>query len=71
MSDTNSPINDIEARLASVVRNIKVLVMKIDQATQSDYLELSRLIVLAATLRAQADGAWGVLEGGIKDSGEE
>ena len=67
----NKHLSDLESRLASINRNIKVLVMKIDTATQSDYLELSRLIVLAATLRTQCDGVWGVLEGGIKDSGEE
>ena len=67
----NKHINDIEARLASVVRNIKVRVLKIDQATQSDLLELGQQVNLALSLRAQADGAWGVLEGGIKDSGEE
>jgi len=66
----NKHLSDLESRLASINRNIKVLVMKIDQATQSDYLELSRLIVLAATLRAQCDGAWGVLDGDI-GSGEE
>jgi len=67
----NKHLSDLESRLASINRNIKVLVMNIDRATQSDYLELSRLTVLAATLRAQCDGAWGVLEGGINDSGEE
>ena len=67
----NKHLSDLESRLASINRNIKVLVMKIDQATQSDYLELCRLMALALSLRAQADGAWGVLEGGINDSGEE
>jgi len=70
MSDTNSPINDIEARLAGVVRNIKCRVLKIDQATQSDLLELGSQVNLALSLRAQADGAWGVLDGDI-GSGEE
>lgn len=67
----NKHLSDLESRLASINRNIKVLVMKIDKATQSDYLELCRLMALALSLRAQADGAWGVLEGGINDSGEE
>ncbi len=64
--NSQSPINDIEARLAGVVRNIKCRVMKIDQATQSDLLELSAQVNLALSLRAQADGVWGVLEGGVK-----
>ena len=66
----NRHINDIEARLASVVRNIKVRVLKIDQATQSDLLELGQQVNLALSLRAQCDGAWGVLDGDI-GSGEE
>ena len=66
----NKHINDIEARLASVVRNIKCRVLKIDQATQSDLLELSAQVNLALSLRAQCDGAWGVLDGDI-GSGEE
>ena len=66
----NRHINDIEARLAGVVRNIKVRVLKIDQATQSDLLELGQQVNLALSLRAQADGAWGVLDGDI-GSGEE
>ena len=67
---SNKHINDIEDRLAGVLRNIKVLVMKIDQATQSDLLELGAQVNLALSLRAQADGAWGVLDGDI-GSGEE
>lgn len=53
-------VHDIEARLASVLRNIKTRVLRIDQATQSDLLELSAQVNLALSLRAQADGAWGV-----------
>jgi len=64
--NSQSPINDIEARLAGVVRNIKCRVLKIDQATQSDLLDLSAQVNLALSLRAQADGACGVLEGGVK-----
>lgn len=67
---SNKHINDIEARLASVLRNIKTRVLRIDQATQSDLLELSAQVNLALSLRAQADGAWGVLDGDI-GSGEE
>ena len=62
----NKHLSDIEARLASVVRNIKCRVLKIDQATQSDLLELGQQVNLALSLRAQCDGAWGVLEGGVK-----
>jgi len=64
--NSQSPITDIEARLAGVVRNIKCRVLKIDQATQSDLLELGSQVNLALRLRAQADGAWGVLECGGK-----
>lgn len=67
---SNKHLSDIEARLASVVRNIKVRVLKIDCATQSDLLELCNQMNLALSLRAQCDGAWGVLDGDI-GSGEE
>ncbi len=63
---SNNHVHDIEARLAGVLRNIKTRVLKIDQATQSDLLELSAQVNLALSLRAQADGAWGVLKGGVK-----